>query len=338
MKSTSQDKVNSIIMNLNNGLSYREIAKIMNVSHVAIHKIVKKNKIDSPTNKGGRPAKLNSVMKRNICRNILSGKCDNATQAAKLIQEYHEINVSPQTIRNVLKEGGFKAKHKVKKPAISKKNQKKRLEFARKHKDWTYGDWKRVIWSDETKINRLGSDGRVWCWKMKGDGLLDRIVQPTLKHGGGSVMVWGCMTAYGVGYLSKIEGGMDADLYCKILEEDLTETMKYYDMEPLTTIFQHDNDPKHTSRKAKKCLEDLNINVLEWPAQSPDLNPIEHLWDVLKRKLALYPNVPEGIHMLWDRIEDEWNKISQEECLSLIQSMPRRVKAVLKAKGRNTKY
>jgi len=151
-------------------------------------------------------------------------------------------------------------------------------------------------------------------------------------------MVWGCITAHGVGYLTKIEGGLDAELYCQILEQDLMETINYYGMEKTSTIFQQDNDPKHTSKKAMKCLNDLNMAVLEWPPQSPDLNPIEQVWGILKRKLGAYHSTPNSIHELWCRIECEWNKISREECVTLIDSMPSRIQSVLKAKGGYTKY
>jgi len=258
--------------------------------------------------------------------------------ASAELQHNSQCSDSSERPQNVLKASGLQAKHKVKKPAISAKNQKKRLEFAKKHQHWTVEDWKRVIWSDETKVNRFGVDGRTWCWKSKGEGLSERTVQPTVKHSGGSVMVWGCMTAHGVGYLSRIDGRLDVELYCKILEDELVKTMDYYGMEKDATIFQQDNDPKHTSRKAKQCLQDLQMSVLEWLPQSPNLNPIEHLWDVLKRKLASYPTPSQEIHEVWERIEDQWSGISREECLSLIESMPRRIQAVLKARGRNTKY
>ncbi len=80
------------------------------------------------------------------------------------------------------------------------------------------------------------------------------------------------------------------------------------------------------------------MNVLKWPAQSPDLNPIEHLWDHLKRRLGEYETAPNGILELWERIEKEWEAIPASECQKLIESMPRRVEQVIKAKGGYTKY
>ena len=224
----------------------------------------------------------------------------------------------------------MKAVVKKKKPFLSKQHRKARMDFALAHQHWTMEDWKKVVWSDETKINRLGSDGRKWVWKKAGEGLSDRLVQGTQKFGGGSVMVWGCMLWDGPGYACKIDGKMDGNLYTKILEEDLQESLTYYDKDPGDVIFQQDNDPKHTCKKAKTWFQDHDYNVLLWPAQSPDLNPIEQLWEHLKRKLAEHEVAPRGILELWERVNEEWNKIDAEVCQNLIESMPRRVAAVLR--------
>ena len=116
----------------------------------------------------------------------------------------------------------MKAVVKRNRPLLSKRHRRERLDFAICHQDWTVEDWKRVVWSDETKINCLGLDGRKWAWKKGGEGLSDRLVEGTLKFGGGSVMVWGCMMWEGPGFACKIDGRMDGDLYIKILEEEFS--------------------------------------------------------------------------------------------------------------------
>jgi len=192
-------------------------------------------------------------------------------------------------------------------------------------------DWKRVLWTDETKINRIGSDGKVYVWKKQGEPLSDQTTTPTVKHGGGNnLMVWGSMGWNGVGKLVEVQGVMDAEQYCEILEEGVEESFESLEMAEDERYFQQDNDPKHTSKKAERWFSDHNIIPLKWPAQSPDLNPIEHLWQQLKAKLQQYDTPPTGVHELWERVAKEWTEIPPETCQKLIESMPRRIQAVLK--------
>jgi hypothetical protein len=227
---------------------------------------------------------------------------------------------------------------KKKKPLLRTRHIRARLEFARKYQDWTFDDWKRVVWSNETKVNRFGSDGREWCWKKRGERLQARPVQPTVKFGGGSLMIWACFTTRGVGHMARIDGGLDAKLYTEILEDYVFQSLDYYKMDRGNFIFQQDNDPKHTSRLARAWFEQNHVELLDWPAQLPDLNPIEHLWGYLKRQLSNYEEVPSSMEELWQRVQREWDKIPVEECVRLIESMPRRIAGVLEAKGGYTKY
>ena len=150
--------------------------------------------------------------------------------------------------------------------------------------------------------------------------------------------MWGCMTWEGVGMACKIDGKMDTDLYIQILGEELQQTLDNYGKTLDDIIFQQDNDPKHTSRRAKQWFVDHGFEAMVWPAQSPDLNPIEHLWFLLKKRLAEYPEPPKEITELWECIQAEWEKIEVVKCQELIESMPRRVQEVIKAKRGYTSY
>ena len=87
------------------------------------------------------------------------------------------------------------------------------MRFACKYTNWTVHDWKRVILNDETKINIFNSDGRSSSWITNGEHVQPQCVQQTLKHGGGHIMIWGCMTTFGLGAWHRIEGIMDQHMY-----------------------------------------------------------------------------------------------------------------------------
>ena len=339
MKPISTEKRSSVISLLNEGYSHREIQARTGVGKGTVYRISQEMEGEKENNPAGRPSKLSSRDKQSITRQITSGKLDNAVQATQFINSIIPNPVTSQTVRNVLKESGFYSATKKKVPMLKLVHRQKCLKFARYHENWTVEDWKRVLWSDETKINRIGSDGKVYIWKQCGEAISDRTTTPTVKHGGGNnLMVWGCMGWNGVGKLVEVQGKMDATQFCEILEEGLVESFEKLEMDEDERIFQQDNDPKHTSKKAQQWFEDNDIQLLDWPPQSPDINPLEHLWYHLKSQLQKYDTPPKGVHELWNRLVEEWNKIPPEVCQRLIESMPRRIQAVLKANGGHTKY
>ncbi|KAG1551362.1 hypothetical protein G6F50_013187 [Rhizopus delemar] len=198
-----------------------------------------------------------------------------------------------------------------------------RLKWAKAHKNWTEDDWRRIVLSDKTKINVWGSDGCKYFWKRPSDKLQPHHLDLTVKGGAGSVMLW------------------SSSDYVHILSTTLMGSLKYHGYEQEAIYFQQGNDPKHTSKLARAWFKENGFkeeHTFNWTAQSPDLNPIEHLWHHLKLRLSLYEGRAKGVHDLWSRIEKEWNSFTKEQCQAYIKSMSARCRAVIKAKGGYTRY
>ena len=147
-------------------------------------------------------------------------------------------------------------------------------------------------------------------------------------------MVWRCFSALGTGPIHKIIGIMDRFVYKDIMEDVMLPHAEW-EM-PLKWIFQQDNNPKHTSKVVKQWFKGKNITIMGWPAQSPDLNPIENLWEIIDNKIER-TNVKTS-EELFEQINKAWREIDMRIVDSLIESMPRRMKAVIKSKGGPTKY
>lgn len=143
------------------------------------------------------------------------------------------------------------------------------------------------------------------------------------------------MAASGVGRLHFVESTMDRFVYLDILKSKLRESVTALGLGN-DFIFQQDNDPKHTSHVVKEWLLQNVPNQLPHPPQSPDLNPIEHLWEELERRIRKHHIT--GKASLKARLLEEWTQIGAETTKCLVDSMPRRMEAVLKAKGNPTKY
>ena len=194
-----------------------------------------------------------------------------------------------------------------------KKNIKQRIAFAREHLNKDQKFWNTVLWSDECKFNVFGNDGRAYVRRPPGKELDPKYTKKTVKHGGSSVMVWGCFASCGVGPIVEINGNMTGEIYKDILKENLKND--FIDNLPLLWTFQQDNDPKHCSKVVKTWMAKNKIRVMKWPAQSPDFNPIENLLAISKRSVAAIK--PKNKTDLSRLIKDEWRKVTPQQCSTL---------------------
>lgn len=280
------------------------------------------------------PRKTSPYDDRIICRTSKANPFLTSTKINELVAPQITQNISARTVRRRLQEAGLHGCIARKKPHVSTKNIKKRLQFAKEHLNKPANFWKKVLWSDESKFNLFGSDGKVYVRRPLNKSLDPRYTIKTIKHGGGNVMVWGAFSWYGVGPIHRIEGRMDQHQYKNILE-NVMEPFSFENM-PITYIFQQDNDPKHTSRVVKQWFTDSKTNILSWPAQSPDLNPIENLWADVERGLKM--KNPRNMDEHFQNIKEVWQLIPPSRCRTLVESLPKRLADVIRYKGYPTKY
>lgn len=323
-----------IIKDCKRGVSQRKIAQKYEVNKSAVQKLYKKFlNTGTVADQFGR-GRTRSTTWRDDANIIRMVKKDSRT-TVRNIRESLQLSISDRTVRRRLQEADLQSRFARKRPLINKINKKKRLEFAKKYANEPVEFWKRVLWTDESKFELLGRKQRLRVWRKTGEELQDRHLQKTVKHGGGNIMVWGCFSWEGVGQLIKIDGIMTADTYINILSENLEVSLIRLGLEN-NFIFQQDNDPKHTAKKTKKFFTSSHIKLLDWPSQSPDLNPIENLWSILDRSVNKIgvTNKNNYFHAL----QRAWESLDSNHLHNLVESMPRRLAAVIKAKGGHTKY
>ncbi len=154
-------------------------------------------------------------------RRVEENRHASSLQLSKEVESQTGVTISRDTIRCTLQRNGMHGCRPRKKPLLKPRHKKARLDFARAHADKDEDYWDSILWSDETKINVFGTDGFKTVGRRKGEEYKEKCMVPTVKHGDGSVLMWGCMSAAGVGELHFIDGIMNSQMYCSILKEKI---------------------------------------------------------------------------------------------------------------------
>ncbi len=321
-KELSKDTRNKIVDLHQAGKTESAIGKQLGVKKSTVGAIIRKWKTYKTTDnlpRSGAPRKISPRGVKMITRTVSKNP---RTTRGDLVNDLQGAGtkVTKATISNTLRRQGLKSCSARRVPVLKPVHVQARLKFAREHLDDPEEDWENVIWSDETKIERFGKNSTCRVWRRKNAELHPKNTIPTVKHGGGN-MLWGYFSAKGPGRLICVKERMNGAMYREILSENLLPSARALKMKR-GWVFQHDNDPKHTARATKEWLCKKHFKVLEWPSQSPDLNPIENLWRELKVRVA--QRQPQNITALEEICMEEWAKIPATVCENLVKTYRKR--------------
>lgn len=260
--------------------------------------------------------KTNHDQDMEIIQELKNNNYLTASNIAEIVKEKN-INVSTSTINNRLYQYGFRFRIPAKKPLLTAKHKFDRLTWAIHHIDT---DWSKILFSDETTIRKGPGNRKRWI-RMKNNDY-----EKTVKHDM-KMHAWGCINSSGIKRIHIFDGIMDSQMYTEILTGNLLQII-YNDN---SLIFQDDNDPKHTSKHTIEWKKFNEIKYIDWPANSPDLNPIENIWALLKLKMTkLRPlTKTQFVHF----IEESWKDISSKVISKTINSMQKRIIDVINNNG-----
>ena len=308
-------------------LSISKTADLLGFSRTTISRVYRewseKEKISSERQLCGRKCLVDVRGQRRMGRLVRDDRKATITQITTRYNQGMQNTISERTTHRTLKQMGYSSRRPHRVPLLSAKNRKQRLQFAQAHQNWTIEDWKNVAWSDESRFLLRHSDGRVRIWCKEHESMDPSCLVSTVQAGGGGVMVWGIFSWHTLGPLVPIEHRLNATAYLSIVADHVHPFM--------TTVypssdgyFQQDNAPCHKAQIISDWFleHDNEFTLLKWPPQSPDLNPIEQLWDVVEWEIRIMDVQPTNLQQLRDAIMSIWTKISEECFQHLVESMP----------------
>ena len=307
-------------------LPITKVAKRLKVSRHTVNRWVENFRktgdvLDEP--RVGRQRKT-SDREDELIENIFEKKEPSSSKTVLPALRSLGINISHSTLRRRLKEKKFSYSQPAMKPSLTKKQREKRLKFARTNKD---RDWSKVVFTDECTVRLTPMIHKLW--RKRGKFVIRRRFK---KYG--KINIWGCFCASGFGKIILFTENLNAKKLIGIYNVGLLKS--FPNISGGNMILQEDNDSKHTSKLAQLYRKYWRINRLEWPANSPDLNPIENVWGIMKRKIGKIH--PTNLVQLRFMIRKVWYGFSRSFARNLVASMPERLKMVIKSKGEVIDY
>ena len=328
-----------VIAWVQDGVSLRQVATRLRVSISVISRLIQRvNATGSAQERprSGRPRATNAREDRFIHRQALQSRSAPANRIRTRLRAATRVNISCQTIRRRLHEFGPNARRPEVRQRLTPAHKAARLAFCRRHVRWTRQQWANVLFSNESRFSLHHNDGRIRVWRRPGERLLDAAVREVVPFGGGSVMVWGAFSLNHRTPLYHVQGNLTAIRYRdEILRPLALPTLQQ--MEP-HAVYQDDNARPHRALLVQNFMQQAGINRMDWPACSPDLNPIENLWDELQRRVRdNHPPLGDA-QQLFQMLQAEWQGMLQRVFTNLMNSTRSRCTECQDNRGGHTRY
>jgi transposase len=282
--------------------------------------------------RSGRPRETTD--QENI--DIIASCVINSHLTPKGVLQELDLNVSARTIDRRLQEAGLFGRVTMKKRVFTEEDKRKRLSFAEGYRHWKEKDWERVLFADEAIIQGEGGSkgGRQWVRRPGGidEAYKTEYLHHTLPHPI-QLNTWACFSASGLGYCYIYNENIDAKSFVGILDTHLLASadLVFTESPRRQWWYLQDNAPTHTARVTRKWLHDHGIICLDFPPYSPDLNPIENLWQYIEKRVE--QRAPNTIEQLQDVIAEEWKNTPTDLLIKLVHSMIHRCEAVIAVRG-----
>jgi transposase len=326
------------------GISARKIAEIFQRHHSCIDRILKRKQApvmkENPV-KRGCCSKVSARDERHLGRLVRTDRRQTLSDITAEFNQGREASkvCAKRTVQRHLHKLGFSKRTVRKTIIIKEQNRRLRMQWARSKLIWDIENWKDIIFSDEMMIVLRADNGHIKVWRRVGErwrpeclGVVRNRPTRTLK-----IMVWGCLSYFGVGELAFVDGNMNSRKYIDVLDNYLWPTVHSIFGDE-RWVLQEDNATIHKSRETTEYKTETNITVLRWPAQSPDLNIIENVWLVMKKHVRKRSHLINSVDDLKRELLTAWKNVSQLFIRRLYESIPRRLRAVLTQHGHITKY
>ena len=268
--------------------------------------------------RSGRPRVTSNRQDTYIRVVHLRDRLRTATLTARSIPGLRRI--SPWTVRNRLRERGIRPRRPAILPVLQQRHRVTRFAWCRRHIHFTQQDLVRALFTHESRFHLDNSDGRSRGYRRVGERFHDSCVIQRRPFGGGSVMVWGGISARGRTALVVVDGTLTGIRYRhEIIRPHVLPFVQQHN-----ATLQQDNARQHVALVVTDFLIQNNVNVLPWPALSPDLSPIEHVWDEIQRRLRGLQNQQLTLPDLSRALVKIWNGIPQAFFRTFVASMRRR--------------